>query len=222
MPSTSAAPAPALDAGVDLERLVQDYRAALAQVVLQLDDVRQGLRARLGHDPVEHVSWRLKAPESIVAKARRKRIPLCDDGLRREMLDLAGLRLVCAFASDLRDVRDAVVALPGVVLLDERDYVAHPKPSGYRALHLIVRVPVRRADGSDGAVVEIQLRSVAMDLWACLEHRLAYRHHGARPVRVAATLRRAVALTRALDGSMDRVRDHCRTGGDQARTRLAA
>ncbi|MBO9555133.1 GTP pyrophosphokinase family protein [Cellulomonas sp.] len=210
MPLTSLA-SPAASAAVDLERLAQDYRPALAQVVLQLDDVRRTLRDQLGHDPVEHVSWRLKSPDSILAKARRKRIALCEEGLRREMLDLAGLRLVCAFLSDLREVRNAVLALPGITLLDERDYVRHPKASGYRALHLIVEVPVHRADGAHGAVVEIQLRSVAMDFWACLEHRLAYRHHGRPPVRVAASLRRAAALARALDESMDRIRDHARS-----------
>lgn len=158
----TATTAPRLDAGLDLDRLVQDHRAALACVLPQLDGVRRDVEARLGHDPVEHVSWRVKAPESILAKARRKRIPVCEEWLRREMFDLAGLRLVCAFLSDLRGVRDALVSLPGVVLLDERDYVARPKASGYRSLHLIIQVPATRADGGVGVIVEIQLRTVAM------------------------------------------------------------
>ncbi|MCG7286876.1 GTP pyrophosphokinase family protein [Cellulomonas sp. ACRRI] len=201
-PAVAAVPAAARTGAVDTDRLLLDHRHALAVLLLKIAGLRDQVRDGRAHDPVEHMTWRLKSAASIEAKARRKGIPLDDDALRREMQDLAGLRVVCAFLSDLRDVRDAVLALPGLVLLEERDYTARPKASGYRSLHLVVGVPVR---GAGQVTVEMQLRTVAMDFWACLEHRLAYRHHAPVPVPVAAALRRSAAVTNALDLAMDRL-----------------
>ncbi|WP_158370957.1 GTP pyrophosphokinase family protein [Cellulosimicrobium cellulans] len=201
-PAVAAVPVAARTGAVDTDRLLLDHRHALAVLLLEIAGLRDQVRDGRAHDPVEHMTWRLKSAASIEAKARRKGIPLDDGALRREMQDLAGLRVVCAFLSDLRDVRDAVLALPGLVLLEERDYTARPKASGYRSLHLVVGVPVR---GAGQVTVEMQLRTVAMDFWACLEHRLAYRHHAPVPVPVAAALRRSAAVTNALDLAMDRL-----------------
>ncbi|TKR27484.1 GTP pyrophosphokinase family protein [Cellulomonas hominis] len=201
-PAVPAVPAAARTGAVDTDRLLLDHRHALALLLLEIAGLRDQVRDGRAHDPVENMTWRLKSAASIEAKARRKGIPLDDDALRRDMQDLAGLRVVCAFLSDLREVRDAVLALPELALLEERDYTARPKASGYRSLHLVVGVPVR---GAGQVTVEIQLRTVAMDFWACLEHRLAYRHHAPAPVPVAATLRRAAGVTAALDLAMDRL-----------------
>lgn len=216
-PATPGAPAAPRSGAVDTDRLLVDHRHALALLLLEIAGLRDRVRDGREHDPVEHMTWRLKSAASIEAKARRKGIPLDDDALRRGLQDLAGLRVVCAFLSDLRDVRDAVLALPGLVLLEERDYTARPKASGYRSLHLVVGVPVR---GAGRVTVEIQLRTVAMDFWACLEHRLAYRHHAPAPLPVAATLRRTAAVTAALDLAMDRL--WSRTTGSTGTTALAS
>ncbi|MBW0254194.1 GTP pyrophosphokinase family protein [Cellulomonas sp. PS-H5] len=199
--AVAAAVAVAVGAAVDTDRLLRDHRHALAHLLLGIAGLRDQVRGGRD-DPVEHMTWRLKSAASIEAKARRKGIPLDDDALRGGLQDLAGLRVVCAFLSDVREVRDAVLALPGLVLLEERDYATRPKASGYRSLHLVVGVPVR---GAGHVTVEIQLRTVAMDFWACLEHRLAYRHHAPAPVTVSATLRRAAAVTNALDLALDRL-----------------
>ncbi|WP_147795112.1 GTP pyrophosphokinase family protein [Cellulomonas sp. Y8] len=211
------APVPPAAPAVDTDRLLRDHRHALAQLLLGIAGLRDQVRDGREHDPVEHMTWRLKSAASIEAKARRKGIPLDDDALRGGLQDLAGLRVVCAFLSDVRDVRDAVLALPGLVLLEERDYATRPKASGYRSLHLVVGVPVR---GAGHVTVEIQLRTVAMDFWACLEHRLAYRHHAPAPVTVSATLRRAAAVTNALDLALDRL--WSRTAGAAAAPALGS
>lgn len=196
-----------------LDRLVLDHQLALVDLLAQVDGMRDRLRRTAHHDPVEHVSWRLKSWDSIVAKARRKGIALTDDELRAWMFDLAGVRFTCAFLSDLARVRDAVLALPGVTLVEERDYVTRPKPGGYRALHLIVRVSGTRGAGRHAPVVEIQLRTIAMDFWACLEHRLAYQHRRGRvPARVSALLKATAAVAASLDRLMERLRREASAG----------
>lgn len=118
-------------------------------------------------------------------------------------------------------MRDAVLALPGITLVEERDYVSRPKPGGYRGLHLIVRVSGPRGEGRRDPVVEIQLRTIAMDFWACLEHRLAYQQRCRRiPARVSAALEAAAAVAASLDRLMERLRRDATAGetaaGDRA------
>ncbi|MFI2102051.1 STAS domain-containing protein [Isoptericola sp. NPDC019693] len=148
---------------VELDRLVLDHQLALVDLLSRMDGMRERLRRAARHDPVEHVSWRLKPWDSIVAKALREGIALTPDALRERMLDLAGVRFTCASPSDLARVRDALLALPGVTLVEERDGVSGPEPGGYRTLRLVVRVSGARGEGHRDPAVEIQLRTVATD-----------------------------------------------------------
>lgn len=191
----------------DFDRLMLTRRFALEQVVGRVEVLRSELRRTQGHDPVEYIPSRLKTPESIVSKARRNGIALTVPALRSQMLDLAGLRITCGFLPDLRLVRDLLVDQPDVTLVDERDYISRPKPSGYKSLHLIVSVPVHLAHGMvEDVTVEIQLRTIAMDFWASLEHRIAYRPVEHLPPHLVDSLRQAADTVTVLDGSLEQIR----------------
>ncbi|WP_273653214.1 GTP pyrophosphokinase [Cellulomonas fimi] len=212
--TTTVLPDPAaVELAPDLQRLRLLGRSGIDTVAAKLTLMRGRQRHQAAGDPVAHVSTRLKSVESILAKARRKDVPLTPDAIRAQILDVAGVRVVCDVASDLYRVRDLLLAQGDVVLLSERDYLARPKASGYRALHLVVEVPVDVRGRREHVAVEIQLRTVAADAWARLEHRLAYKGDADLPAHVTGSLRRAADVSWTLDSSLELIRAEARTAG---------
>lgn len=199
--------------GSDLHRVRLGSRLGLDVVTAKLGLLRDQLRYQEEGDPVERVGSRLKSVESIVAKARRKGVPLAADEIQAQIVDIAGVRAVCRFASDLYRLRDLMLAQPDVTLLAERDYVAHPKPSGYRSLHVILQVPVLLPGRVDHAAVELQLRTAAMDQWARLEHQLCYKGQGDVPRHVRDSLKVAADTAWSLDLRMEQLHHEARGRG---------
>ncbi len=195
----------------DMRRLLMVYEFALDAMMLKVNMLREDLRLTRDYNPIEHVNARVKSPQSILDKARRKGIAFTPESLREQMLDIAGLRLTCSFQADIYQVRDQLLADSDLRLVTERDYIANPKANGYQSLHLIVEVPLHLSGGTERVPVEIQLRTVAMDFWASLEHKIYYKYHGEVPRHLTDSLKLAADMAATLDTTMERLYEEVRT-----------
>lgn len=188
-----------------LHRLMMVYEFGMEEILTKINILRNEFRLAHDYNPIEHVSSRLKSMHSLVKKAQRKRIPLEYESLRQSMFDIAGVRLTCSFVSDIYRMRRLILAQTDLTLLDERDYIANPKPNGYKSLHLILQVPVFLAEGVEYVPVEVQLRTVAMDFWASLEHKIYYKYEKEVPRHLTDALKLAADVAASLDTSMERI-----------------
>ncbi|MPV50235.1 MULTISPECIES: GTP pyrophosphokinase family protein [unclassified Pseudactinotalea] len=186
----------------ELTGVLLGYQYAIDQMVTRLGVLREDFNHSHGDNPIESISSRLKSPASIIAKLHRKNFPMTIEGIRENILDIAGIRVTCSFIADIYTVRDLLLGLPDVTLIEERDYIAVPKPNGYKSLHLIVAVPVVRAAGTELVTVEVQIRTIAMDFWASLEHKIYYKYDGAVPEHLVDNLRQAAVAANHLDEQM--------------------
>jgi putative GTP pyrophosphokinase len=201
----------------ELTEFVMVYKFGLDEIGTKIRILREELTFRAGGSPIEHVSPRLKTPASITAKARRIGCPLVFDEVRARIRDIAGIRIVCGFISDMYTVADMLTRQPDVHLVLTKDYVADPKPNGYRSLHLIVEIPVFLSDRVAAVPVEVQLRTVAMDFWASLEHKLYYKYEHDIPAHLHDELAAAGDDAMRLDERMERMYREIR-GKNPART----
>jgi putative GTP pyrophosphokinase len=189
----------------ELTRFMMIYRFGLAEIRTKIDILAEELAHVGTGNPIEHVNPRLKSPASIAAKARRLNCPLTFDDLRSRIRDIAGIRIVCSFVSDVYTVADMLTRQPDINLVVTKDYIAKPKANGYRSLHLIVEIPVFLSDQVVAVPVEVQLRTVAMDFWASLEHKIYYKHDPDIPDPLRAELAAAAEDAARLDQRMERL-----------------
>ena len=194
----------------DMRRLLMVYEFALDSMMLKVNLLREDFRLTRDYNPIEHVNARVKSPQSILDKARRKGIAFTPESLRENLLDIAGLRLTCSFKNDIYQVKEQLLAHGDVRLRAERDYIETPKPNGYQSLHLIVEVPVHLTGGQEWVPVEIQLRTVAMDFWASLEHKIHYKYHGDVPRHLTDSLKLSADMAATLDNTMERLYEEVR------------
>jgi putative GTP pyrophosphokinase len=196
----------------EVERQLLVYRFGIDEVMTKITILRDEFRLTHEYNPIEHLGSRLKSLESIAAKARRKGIPLTPDAVRAQMLDIAGVRVTCSFVADIYRVRDMLLRQRDLTVLEERDYITRPKPNGYKSLHLIVQVPVYLSDRVEDVVVEIQLRTIAMDFWASLQHKIYYKYDGEVPRHLTDSLKLAADVAWSLDTSLERIHDEVHPG----------
>ena len=188
-----------------MESIYGEQREQLKAVMNRLQDdiseVRKQIEAQTGIDPVEHCLARIKSEESMREKCRRKGLPETPESALDEIHDAIGLRVVCAFLDDVYAIRDFLAGLPHCEIVEEKDYIRHAKPNGYRSYHMILRV-----DGSYYA--EIQLRTISMDTWAALEHHLKYKKQVPKHVDlIVKELKRCADELASTDVSMQTIRD---------------
>ncbi|GGO73142.1 hypothetical protein GCM10012276_18020 [Nocardioides deserti] len=197
-----------------VRRFLLEHRFGMDEVVTKLSILRDEFAHLHDYNPIEAVSSRLKSPESLLEKMERRGIEL--DGpdplsrVREEITDVAGVRVTCSFVSDVYHVVDLLMAQPDVTTLELRDYIASPKPNGYRSLHALVEVPVFLSGGSVPVVVEVQFRTIAMDFWASLEHKIYYKYRRDVPADLLAGLKEAADTAYALDATMERLHQEVR------------
>ncbi|MBL7261040.1 GTP pyrophosphokinase [Paractinoplanes lichenicola] len=198
-------PEPFRDISEELSHFLLVYKFGLAEIGTKIGILAEELTHRGRHNPIEHVSPRLKTTSSITAKAKRIGCPLTLDDLRLRIRDIAGIRIVCSFVSDVYTVADMLTRQPDVTLLQTKDYVAKPKANGYRSLHLIVEIPVFLSERVVHVPVEVQLRTAAMDFWASLEHKIHYKYDPAVPGALREELAAAAEDAARLDRRMERL-----------------
>jgi len=189
----------------ELTRFMMSYKFATDEMMTKINILKEEFSSIHDYSPIEHVSSRLKSPEGILKKALRTGCPLALDEIRDRIQDIAGIRITCAFISDTYRVRDMLTSQQDVTVLKVKDYIASPKPNGYKSLHLLVAVPVFMSDRVQPVTVEIQIRTIAMDFWASLEHKIYYKYDGGVPTALLDELKQAADVASRLDVQMERL-----------------
>lgn len=159
----------------DLKMIMAHYSSAIMEVETKLKVLNEQFCVQQSYNPIETIKTRLKSPESIIEKLRRKHLPLEIKSLEEGIYDIAGVRVICPFVKDIYMLADCLLGQDDVTLLHKKDYILEPKESGYRSLHLIIETPIYLQQEKKNMKVEIQLRTIAMDFWASLEHRMQYK-----------------------------------------------
>ena len=157
--------------------LMSYYRCAMMEVETKFNVLNEELSLQYDRNPIESIKTRLKSPESIAEKLQRRGFPLTVESIEENLNDIAGVRVICSFPSDIYQLADAFLKQDDITLLQRKDYIAAPKPNGYRSYHMIVEIPVFFSKGKTPMRAEIQIRTNGMDFWATLEHQLRYKQN---------------------------------------------
>ena len=178
------------------------YTAALREVQTKLEILDDEFHANHLRNPIHHIESRIKSIPSMMEKLQRKHFPVSLDSALANIRDIAGIRVVCSYVEDVYTVARLLTSQDDVKVLAERDYIRQPKENGYRSLHLILEIPVFLQEGRVGIPVEVQLRTIAMDFWASLEHAMRYKANGEVPEDVSRELLETSRDVAALDSRM--------------------
>ena len=157
------------------ELLMSYYQCAIMEIETKFRVLDQEYSLSYDQNPIEGIKTRVKSYESIMRKIRVKDIPVTLESIEENIRDIAGVRVICSFPSDIYKLADSFLKQDDITLIERKDYIQHPKEGGYRSLHLIVSVPIFLQDGKRNMTVEVQLRTIAMDFWASLEHKVRYK-----------------------------------------------
>jgi putative GTP pyrophosphokinase len=191
----------------EFARFLLSYKFGSDEMLTKINILKEAYELHHDYSPIEHVSSRLKSADSIFEKAQRRGIDFSLASIRENILDIAGIRITCSFISDTYRLRDMLVQQDDVTVLETKDYIHRPKANGYKSLHLILSVPVFTLDGVEQVPVELQIRTIAMDFWASLEHKIYYKYEGAVPERLLSELRDAADVADRLDRKMEGLHD---------------
>lgn len=189
----------------DWELFLLPYKQTVDELKVKLRGLRQMYRLRNEHGPIEFVTGRVKPVNSILVKSQTRHIPL--DEIETDMEDLAGVRIMCPFVEDIFDVVEMLKQRNDLNVVYEKDYVTHKKESGYRSYHLICEYPVQLIDEVKVVLVEIQIRTLAMNFWASIEHSLNYKYQGEFPSEINNRLQKAAESAFQLDEEMSTIRE---------------
>ncbi len=189
------------------EELMMMYTCAIKEVQTKLEVLNTDFSVRYKRNPIEFITSRLKRPASIAAKLKSKNIPLSVNAIKTNLNDAAGIRVICSFIDDIYAIAERLVRQDDITLIDAKDYIMHPKPNGYRSLHLIVEVPVFFADITRNMRVEVQIRTIAMDFWASLDHQLKYKHNIDNPEEITAALKKCADTIAQTDLDMQAIKN---------------
>lgn len=185
--------------------LMSYYRCAMMEVSTKFNVLDEELSLQYDRNPIEAIKTRLKSPESIMDKLSRRGLPFSAESIEQNLNDIAGVRVICAYISDIYMLRDALLRQDDIVLVQEKDYIKNPKTNGYRSLHLIVETPIFLHDQKKQMRVEVQFRTMAMDWWASVEHKLRYKKPAA-PEEVNSELKECAEISADLDKRLEKLR----------------
>jgi len=194
-----------LEEGEAFQTLMAYYRCAIMEVETKFRVLNTEFGLRYDRNPIETIKSRLKSPESIIEKLHRKKVPFSAEMIEEKLNDIAGVRVICAFPEDIYLISECLLEQDDIRLIKKKDYIQNPKENGYRSLHLIVEVPIFLHDQKRFMKVEVQLRTIAMDFWASLEHRIYYKK-GQDDQKLRDELRECAEVSAALDLRMQSIR----------------
>lgn len=201
-----ANPIKALRRSEAFKYVMMEYQVALKIVETKLDALDSEFNLRHDRNPIASISTRLKTPESIVEKMHRRGLPISVENIQKSLTDISGARVICSFLDDIYILADMIEGQEDISILAKKDYIAHPKENGYRSLHLIVSIPIYLSQGRKDIPVEIQFRTIAMEFWATLEHKIKYKKKIADPESVSAELKSCADLINEIDHRMQSLR----------------
>lgn len=187
--------------------LMMQYRSAIMEIETKLMVLNEEFSQVYNRNPFESIKSRLKTPESIFEKLKRKGFPVTMESIRANLNDVAGIRVICSFPDDIYHLADLFVRQDDVILIRKKDYIKYPKPNGYRSLHLIVEIPVFLSRGKVYMRAEVQFRTIAMDFWASLEHKLKYKKDVENTEEIGEQLKACADSIELLDYQMQEIRD---------------
>ena len=192
------------------QRLMTYYRCAIMEVETKFRVLDVQLSLSSENNPIETIKTRLKRPESIAAKIQRRGLPFTLEAIENNLFDIAGVRVICSFPEDIYRLADSLLRQDDVTLIERKDYIRNPKPNGYRSLHLIIEIPIFLQNEKRMMKVEVQLRTIAMDFWASLEHKLRYKKD-MRSVehydQISQKLKACAEMSATLDSQMEAIRN---------------
>ena len=207
LPSTIPSPEQ-LERLMGYAKLMSYYKCAMMEIETKCNVLSEEFSLQFDRNPISSIKSRLKKPASIFGKLQRKGLPVTLESMEENIHDIAGIRIVCSFKDDVYMLADALLKQDDVTLIEKKDYIEHPKTNGYRSLHLIVSVPIFLAHEKRLMQAEIQLRTIAMDFWASLEHQLHYKKEGHFDDETIAELKRCAEISANLDDRMNKLRQH--------------
>ena len=189
----------------EMLRFLMGYKFALEQLKTKIDLLKSEFKYIHDYNPIEHVSSRVKTPESIMRKVQKKGCEMTIESIRENIRDIAGLRITCSFESDIHVLHRMLEEHGDVDIIEEKNYIRNPKGNGYRSLHAIVQVPVFLSDRTVPVTVEVQIRTIAQDFWASLEHKIYYKYSREVPQDLLNDLQQAAERAHELDKTMESI-----------------
>ena len=201
-----------IESAMQLQQVMLLYEAGIREIKTKLDILSDESRISGKPNPIDSIKSRIKTPRSIIGKLKRRGYPISLQSMMKNLNDIGGIRVICPFIEDIYTVADMLMRQDDLTLLEKKDYIRSPKPNGYRSLHLIVRVPVFFADQRRDLPVEVQIRTIAMDFWASLDHKLKYKKDVEEPERIAAQLKECADIISSVDERMQQIRDQIEMG----------
>lgn len=196
-----------LKASEAFNRLMMEYSAAIMEMETRLKVLNAEFSQAYKRNPFESIKSRLKSVTSIYEKLGRRGLPITVESIRENLTDVAGLRVICSFPDDIYRLAELITMQDDITLVREKDYIKNPKPNGYRSLHLILAVPIFLSNEKKQMFVEVQFRTIAMDFWASLEHKLKYKRDVGDADEIVAQLRVCADSIETLDYQMQTIRD---------------
>ena len=196
-----------IDQETEFRQMMMMYSCAIKEIKTKLQVLNDELSIKRQRNPIEFIKTRVKQPDSIASKLRRKGYPVTVQSVFENLSDVAGVRVICAFIDDIYKVADMLTAQDDIELIKRKDYIKNPKMNGYRSLHLIIEVPVFFSDHKEQIRVEVQIRTIAMDFWASLEHQLKYKKDIDDAESIMYELRACADVINRTDYHMQSLRD---------------
>ena len=208
-----------LESGRRFMEIMNKYRCAIMEVETKLNVLNSEFSLQYDRNPFESIKTRLKSPRSIIEKLRRRGFSLADGNVEelveKNLYDVAGVRVICAFQEDIYRLADLLLQQDDIRLIRTKDYIKNPKPNGYRSLHLILEVPVFLEKGKTPVKIEVRFRTIAMDFWASVDHKLRYKKNVEDEEKIVEKLRQCAETISTLDDEMQRIRNMIEAGGER-------
>ena len=188
------------------KELMMQYECAIMEVNTKLHVLNNEFSHMYQRNPIENIETRIKTPASILEKLSRRNLPICVESLENGLTDIAGIRVICPFPDDIYNVADLLTSQDDVTVIARKDYIKNPKSNGYRSLHLIIEIPIFLASRKKNMKVEVQFRTIAMDFWASLDHKLRYKQDLKNSEEIASELKECADIIAGVDLKMQNIR----------------
>jgi putative GTP pyrophosphokinase len=188
---------------IELTRFMMAYKFALDEMTTKINILKDEFNYIHDYNPIEHVKSRLKSPESIFKKVQRKGLDYNLESIKESIKDIAGMRITCSFISDIYEISRMIANQKDIRILEYKDYIKNPKANGYQSFHMIVEIPIFMTDREELTCVEIQIRTIAMDFWASLEHKIYYKYNKEVPQKMLDELKETAEMATLLDKKME-------------------
>lgn len=218
VPDLAQVPEDLLNQAREFQEMMMMYTCAIREVKTKLEVLNDELSVRNQRNPIEVIKSRVKRPLSIVEKLQRRGLPVSLESVTENLDDVAGIRVICSFVDDIYAIANMLVRQDDVTVIAVKDYIKNPKPNGYRSYHLILEIPVFFSDQKKSMRVEVQIRTIAMDFWASLDHQLKYKKDmGSAAEVIVEELRQCAEVIADTDKRMLEIRKNIESQGGSVR-----